>query len=322
MSLEATLWAYKQTTTNRQSKFTLVVLADCHNGISNQCNPSISHIAKICQISPRSVKEHLKLLEADGLIRSRPRYGKCGRLTNQYILNIAGLPSEEVEEVFEDDDEEIYPVVEPERKQAAAPAATPPIESSTSSKPNRVRDAVERLFTFYCVTFGRSERDYTLTPFRRTMAENRLMERMRPHLGDVGKAEMDLAKAIENVAASDYHQERGFVDWGDQIFRTREQFEKQLHLKGSGDAKGQRNSGGGKPSPAAQRRETSRNAIRAAASRRYGIGVVGADGSTAGTVPESGTWAGNSGDVPDTVGEDRPSVRPSDVSPRIIEAVR
>lgn len=105
MSHESTAWAWKQKTSNPYAKYILFILADCHNGRSNQCNPSISEMMKVSQISRRSVIEYLKSLENDGLITSMPRYGKRGRLTNQYALNIAGLPMEEEEEPFVDNEE-------------------------------------------------------------------------------------------------------------------------------------------------------------------------------------------------------------------------
>lgn len=92
MSQEARTWAFMQKTTNLSSKFTLVVLADSHNGRTNQCNPSLAVIAEVCQITRRAVTRHLKYLEADGLIESKPRYGKHGRLTNQYTLNLKKVP--------------------------------------------------------------------------------------------------------------------------------------------------------------------------------------------------------------------------------------
>jgi len=328
MSLPAQAWAWKQKIPLVR-KFVLIALADRHNGENNQLNPSIARLAEDCQCSRTCIKDSLKQLEIEGFIKSRKRYGKRGRLTNQYALNMAGFPEEEVEELFDDEDEDEEEATDPPSNtkpssppSKSAPPAPTPVESTSQPTPRPVREAVERVFTFYCATFERSERDYTLTPARRSMAEDRLRERLRRHLGDVTKAETDLAKAIKNVAASDYHREHGFVDWGDQIFRSREQFEKQFNLRVSANAKNQGNGGGGKPSPAAQRRESSREAIRAVASRRYGIGVFGINGSASGTISESGTRPGYGGDVPGGMGADRTPIRPGDAPPRVIEAQR
>lgn len=92
-----------------------------------------------------------------------------------------------------------------------------------------VREAVERAFAVYCVKLGRSERRYALTPLRRQKAEARLRERMQEHLGDVQLAEEDLAQAIANLAADEFCVTRGYTDWIDQLFKSREEFEKRLN---------------------------------------------------------------------------------------------
>jgi len=328
MSLPAQAWAWKQKIPLVR-KFVLIALADRHNGENNQLNPSIARLAEDCQCSRTCIKDSLKQLEIEGFIKSRKRYGKRGRLTNQYALNMAGFPEEEVEELFDDEDEDEEEATDPPSNtkpssppSKSAPPAPTPVESTSQPTPRPVREAVERVFTFYCATFERSERDYTLTPARRSMAEERLRERLRRHLGDVTKAETDLAKAIKNVAASDYHREHGFVDWGDQIFRSREQFEKQFNLRVSANAKNQGNGGGGKPSPAAQRQQSSFDAIHAAATARYGGNAGRDDGPNSGPVPEPRNVTPDSHYVPVAMGEDSHAVRPGDVRPRIIEAAR
>jgi uncharacterized protein YdaU (DUF1376 family) len=75
----------------------------------------------------------------------------------------------------------------------------------------------------------------------------------------------------------------------------------------------------GRVSPATQRGRESRDAIRAAAARRYGVDAVEADGGSAGVHAEPDAARGNAGHVPDGVGRDRATGRPKDVSGRVVE---
>jgi uncharacterized protein YdaU (DUF1376 family) len=92
-----------------------------------------------------------------------------------------------------------------------------------------VREAVERTFAFYCLKFGRSAKQYTLTPERRKKAEARMRERLKAHGGDVQLAEADLIHAIDNLAADDFCTSKGYIDWNAQLFKSQEELEKRLN---------------------------------------------------------------------------------------------
>lgn len=91
---------------------------------------------------------------------------------------------------------------------------------------NEFGPIVERLFAYYCERMGRDPKRYTLTPARRKKAEMRLREREK--LSDIGNAEIEAGRCIDNLASSDYHVSGGYIDWTDQIFRSAEEFEKRL----------------------------------------------------------------------------------------------
>lgn len=120
---------------------------------------------------------------------------------------------------------------EQSRDTAIPVSPIPVIDESPIPKGNPLRDAVDRLFGFYCLTFDRNANQYSLTPQRREKAEMRMRERMRVHLGDVAKAEMDCANAIENISSSTFHRDGGFFDWTEHIFKSQEKFEKWLSHK-------------------------------------------------------------------------------------------
>jgi hypothetical protein len=115
---------------------------------------------------------------------------------------------------------------EEERITLTAPSA----QSEPDGTDDSEREIIERLFLFYCESVGRNPRQYTLTPERRKKALARLRERRKLH-GTLDAAEADLAKAIENLAASEYHATGGYIDWLEQIFRSTEEFEKRLTWK-------------------------------------------------------------------------------------------
>jgi pyocin large subunit-like protein len=87
MSHEATTWAFKQTGLKPSTKIVLLGLANCHNPHQG-CFPSKKRLAEDCEMSERSVADHLKKLEEKGLIVVQESGGKRrGQFTsNRYIL--------------------------------------------------------------------------------------------------------------------------------------------------------------------------------------------------------------------------------------------
>jgi hypothetical protein len=114
---------------------------------------------------------------------------------------------------------------------AGEPADSPPAGDPSRGKNDEKveKAAIGRLFTFYCETLGRSPARYTLTAAREKKALARLRERRRAHGGELQAAERDLAQAIENLAASEWHRGAGHIDWLEQIFRSAEEFERRLN---------------------------------------------------------------------------------------------
>lgn len=150
---------------------------------------------------------------------------------------------------------------EQSRDTSNPPSLTSDFEGSLVPMGNPVRDAVERLFGFYCITFGRNENQYALTPQRREKAEMRMRERLRVHLGDVVKAETDCATAIENLSGSDWHRTGGYIDWVANIFKSQEEFEKRMNWKSTNGGNG---NGNGNSNRGQQRTNSQLDALRRA----------------------------------------------------------
>lgn len=84
-----TALAMKQRGLPPYSKILLYWLADHHNSETNRCFPSLTRLSKLCEISKRSVQNHLQNLKACGLITVEHSYRDDGQQTsNNYILNL------------------------------------------------------------------------------------------------------------------------------------------------------------------------------------------------------------------------------------------
>ena len=86
-----TALAMRQTGIKPASKIVLYWLADHHNGETGQCNPSISRLAKCCEMSRRSVENNLQSLQEAGLIKIINRFREQGgKTSNIYTLCMVG----------------------------------------------------------------------------------------------------------------------------------------------------------------------------------------------------------------------------------------
>ena len=89
MSVRAIAWAFGQSVGSPMAKLVLLKLAD-HADEAGECFPSIERIATDTEMNERSVRRHLEVLEAAGLIDRRTRgRGKV------YRLNVAAKPDTE-----------------------------------------------------------------------------------------------------------------------------------------------------------------------------------------------------------------------------------
>ena len=83
MSIEALTWCKNQECPTPTSKLILFVLSN-YADEQHSCFPSEKHIAKICGISDRQVRTHLKKLEGLGLLQIVMRSGT----SNRYVLGV------------------------------------------------------------------------------------------------------------------------------------------------------------------------------------------------------------------------------------------
>lgn len=115
---------------------------------------------------------------------------------------------------------------------ALIPTSPPVIGTQLDREEHAAMKAlVVKTFDYYRKRLNRDPKRYTLTETRLQKALVRVRERLKVHDGDLGLVEFDLLTAVDNLAASEYHQSGGYVDWIDQIFRSEEEFEKRLNWK-------------------------------------------------------------------------------------------
>ena len=86
MSFEAMAWAIKQNAANSGQQLVLLLLANHTNGHTGQCNPSHQRLADECKMGLSTLKNHLKGLEEQGLIRIVHVSREGVSLPNQYVL--------------------------------------------------------------------------------------------------------------------------------------------------------------------------------------------------------------------------------------------
>lgn len=85
MSIRASKWAWMQPVSGT-CKLVLLVLADCHNQKTGQCNPSVSTIARMVGKTETPVKQALRQLFKDGYFLKSKRTFNGRQSSNQYEL--------------------------------------------------------------------------------------------------------------------------------------------------------------------------------------------------------------------------------------------
>lgn len=91
MSMKLTAQALDMKLGSPITKLVLVCMADIA-GKDGTCFPSYQHIADQCEISKRSVIEHIKKLEALGFISKQERKTKKGNSSNIYQVELCSEP--------------------------------------------------------------------------------------------------------------------------------------------------------------------------------------------------------------------------------------
>jgi pyocin large subunit-like protein len=93
MSIHAMSWAIKVKGLPIATKAVLMLLADCHNGETGQCNPSMRHLMELTGLKERALQIHLKTLEEASLINREYVFHGRGKgcSVDQYNLKIGIL---------------------------------------------------------------------------------------------------------------------------------------------------------------------------------------------------------------------------------------
>jgi hypothetical protein len=125
MSIKAMAWAKEQTAGSAPTKLVLFALADVADDYGLAW-PSMATLAKECEMSERSVRNHVAALEQAGLLRRIERFAKSGRQRSNYFQLETGAVRPE------DDEGEAANLAAPTRKHASARGgkSLPPIEQS------------------------------------------------------------------------------------------------------------------------------------------------------------------------------------------------
>jgi len=92
MSVEAITWALKQPVSQSSTKFVLVALANCADGRSFECYPSIAYLCDATSQNRKTVIDNIRRLVDDGyIIDTGERRGRTASI-KQYRLNVGAVP--------------------------------------------------------------------------------------------------------------------------------------------------------------------------------------------------------------------------------------
>ena len=140
MSHYWTALAMKQKGLQPSTKIVLYWLADHHNGVSGLCIPSQKRLADVCEMSDRSIRKHLTVLEGLGLIEIIERKRANGSQTsNQYRL------------LF--DDQKIPPPAE--NISTLSPKNIPPHNLGTINQGILTKENIKDLFDYFWTQYPR-----------------------------------------------------------------------------------------------------------------------------------------------------------------------
>lgn len=86
MSFQAMSWATTVKCGSAGAKLVLMMLANITNHQTGQCNPRHKRLAEECEMSPDTLKKHIKTLVDLGFVKIIPQFAHGVQLPNQYVL--------------------------------------------------------------------------------------------------------------------------------------------------------------------------------------------------------------------------------------------
>lgn len=209
MSVAASAWAWRQMGLFRrpEPKLVLLALAD-HADPWGECYPSRRRLGAMCGgISPRAVSRHVATFEELGLLERVERHRENGsRTSTLYRLKVSRGGATSVKG-GEGESVKARTVKEP---------------SIENGKVNR--ETEQRLFELWRDSTGRDESRTKFTDGRRRSLRARLKE----------YSAEEIAQAIRNCAADDWHVENGHTDLA-LICRNGEKLERFRDMGGGGE---------------------------------------------------------------------------------------
>lgn len=155
MSNRAMSWAIEIRTLPIATKAVLMLLADCHNGSTGQCHPSMEWLMDRTGLKARALQMHLKALEEAGLIERQYTFHGRGKgcSIEQYTLKIGIMGAVKKPEM---ETQDIAPAKECARKitsmdtqNIAPPYKEEPEENRKSKGRNEVSPDFETAWKLY-----------------------------------------------------------------------------------------------------------------------------------------------------------------------------
>jgi hypothetical protein len=243
MSIEVMNLVWKHAPYEGKIMLALLALADWSND-DGESWPSIAVVAKKSRQSERNVQYAMRKFEKDDLVRPQDRY-KTSRIYRINLEKLESLPdlvgrkrcTTETTRGATSDSSGVQTTTETVSQIAPYTSIEPSVEPSLSlselrsdvpDMKEKANKAVNILFAFYLEKLGRDPKKYTLTDKRKQQGLSRLRECFKK-TGDLDGAILLMKDAIRKLAASDFHRQGKYVEWGDHLFKSAEKLEYWLN---------------------------------------------------------------------------------------------
>jgi hypothetical protein len=247
MSVRLMSAVWKNGPQERSQRLLLLAIADNANDEAIAWPSTQTLAAKAC-MTVRTVSRTLDALTKAGWLQVLPR--SFEHRGNTYKLNLAKLklPEDKMssegssEDNLSPDSTKVGGHFDPSDRTFRAEwedisnnPPHPPI-GRTIKNHQEPKAAVGRLFTYYLQRTERNPKEYTLTPARLNIGLARLGHCQRMCDGDLAKAELMMARAIDALLASEYHRGKNdegkvYTDWIENLFKSTEKLEWWLAQK-------------------------------------------------------------------------------------------
>lgn len=236
--------ALKTKVGNPLRKLVLIKLAD-NASDTGECWPSYRHIADQCEISRRSVMNHVKQLEQEGFLKREYRKGEKGNSSNIFHLSITKAEQQKAGEYTAPPSEPAAPSSESAAlppSESAAPRTShsiEPVNEPLNNKPKKSRKEVFDFSSWPAMPTEQTLNDWiAMRKDKKAKLNQTAINRLAKHLHDAVNAGFSVedciatcatrgwvgfeAKWLINAGVSPTNAADEYSDWAGNVFDERD----------------------------------------------------------------------------------------------------